>query len=502
MSPDDDRANSTRRYAVIAAVTLLTAVGYYLRVHHIGSRGVWWDEAGVWHMALTGRYQNQEAPLYCWIARIVMEIWRRNDPLALHFSAVVFGTLIIPAAFLLGRTVAGTACGLVAALLVTFSPVMLFFSQEAKAYSLLGLLTTLQIDAAVRLCRDWSRRCLLQLMALTSAVLAAHLVGLGVTGALSLTIGLSLLWQMRLRESRRVTFFHLIQAVLGIGLACAVGLSWTLLRPKLNTVVQTHYTKTLRDFFIYVLQSAVDWQHPLQMNFTRKLYLALALAGVVAFLWRRRGEAALALVLPIVAVLTGLYLHLGEMSTWPWFRYATPIVVPFLVLVAAGITCLPSLRPNVLLLGGLLASWYADPVGLLIWQQDLRWNRGGQYRNASAELARVSKDLAGILFVKQDTDFGEESDRMISLFAIYRTEQLPSYYAHPSNDGIFPIDYRQVAGKIPVPFRTETKIDHLPPGRYAVFYGWDIDRGCPALFQQLVDTPDQLSGAFHVCRAP
>jgi hypothetical protein len=490
-----------RRYAVIAAVTLLTVIGYYLRVRHLGGRGVWWDEAGVWHMALTGRYQNQEAPLFCWTIRAVMEIWRRNDALALHFSAALFGTLIIPAVFLLGRTVAGTACGLVAALLVTFSPVMLYFSQEAKAYSLLGFLTTLQIDATVRLIRDWSRSRLLQLMALTSAVLATHLVGLGVTGALALTLGLSLLWQLRRPGSRRAVFFRLVQSVVGIGVACAIGLSWTLFRPKLDTVVQTHYTKTLREFFFYVLQSAVDWQHPMQITFTRELYVALALVGIIAFVWRRRTESALALVLPCVAVLTGLYLHLGEMSTWPWFRYATPVVVPFLVLVSAGITCLPGLRPNLLLLGGVLACWYADPTGLLIWHDDLmNWHRGTPYQNASADLDRFSRDLTGILFVKQNTTFGEETDRMISLFAIYRTEQMPSYYALPNNDGIFQIEYRQVAGNLPVPFRTQTKVDRLPPGKYAVFYGWDNDRGCGALFQQLVEEHAQPSMAFHICR--
>jgi 4-amino-4-deoxy-L-arabinose transferase-like glycosyltransferase len=64
-----------------------------------------------------------------------------GDPLLwLRVPSLVAGTLLVPATFVLGRRLAGSRAGLVAAALCALSPFMIFYSTEARAYALMALL--------------------------------------------------------------------------------------------------------------------------------------------------------------------------------------------------------------------------------------------------------------------------------------------------------------------------------------------------------------------------
>lgn len=52
----------------------------------------------------------------------------------LRFLSALFGTLTIPVIYLIGRDVCGRLGGVVAAALLTFSTVHVYYSQEARAY--------------------------------------------------------------------------------------------------------------------------------------------------------------------------------------------------------------------------------------------------------------------------------------------------------------------------------------------------------------------------------
>jgi hypothetical protein len=89
------------------------------------------------------------------------------------FSALV-GTLTIAAAYLAGRELAGKRAGLIAAALVAASPILIWYSLEARSYGLLVLFSTLALAFCARSLRDPGPRPLV-LWALSSALaIASH----------------------------------------------------------------------------------------------------------------------------------------------------------------------------------------------------------------------------------------------------------------------------------------------------------------------------------------
>jgi hypothetical protein len=90
-------------------------------------------------------------PLYT----VAMRPWiglTGDSPFALRYSALLFGTLAVSLTYVMGRRLLGTPVGLVGALLVTFSPHLVWYSQEAKMYSailILGLLAIYGLRRAV-----------------------------------------------------------------------------------------------------------------------------------------------------------------------------------------------------------------------------------------------------------------------------------------------------------------------------------------------------------------
>jgi mannosyltransferase len=63
-----------------------------------------------------------------------------HSPLALRLPSLVAGVLSIPATYLVGARTVGRRAGLLAATIVALSPFMIYYSGEARAYSLLMLL--------------------------------------------------------------------------------------------------------------------------------------------------------------------------------------------------------------------------------------------------------------------------------------------------------------------------------------------------------------------------
>ena len=87
-------------------------------------------------------YVNQ-APLF-YLMTWLLRPWGDGE-FILRLPAAIAGVLTVFAVYLLGKELFGRRAGLVAALLTSVSPYMVWYSQEARNYSLLMLLTTLQM---------------------------------------------------------------------------------------------------------------------------------------------------------------------------------------------------------------------------------------------------------------------------------------------------------------------------------------------------------------------
>lgn len=128
-------------------VGLFTALAAMLRFVDLGSQGLWYDEA--WTRDITVAPLSRMArmipvtestpPAYYVLNWIT---WRvaGGSQFALRSVAALAGTLTVPAVWAAGRLLVSRRAGLIAALACAVSPLMWWYSQEARAYSLAALL--------------------------------------------------------------------------------------------------------------------------------------------------------------------------------------------------------------------------------------------------------------------------------------------------------------------------------------------------------------------------
>jgi 4-amino-4-deoxy-L-arabinose transferase-like glycosyltransferase len=132
------------------ALALVCAAGAALRVATLGTQSLWFDEAVTAHlvrMDLPGLlsaipHSESSPPLYYVLAWLWSRLFGTGE-VALRSLPALLGTATIPVVWALGRRLGGERAGLAAAALVAVNPMLVWFSQEARAYALLALLGAL-----------------------------------------------------------------------------------------------------------------------------------------------------------------------------------------------------------------------------------------------------------------------------------------------------------------------------------------------------------------------
>ncbi len=136
-------------------ILLLTLLGALLRFYAIGRQGFWYDES--YTVLLTGRGPGEmlrlipqlesTPPLYYCVAWIWARIFGFG-PAGLKSLSAVCGTLAIPVAYAAARKLLPSQrAALIVAALTACSPLLVWYSQEARAYSMLVLFSALTLLA-------------------------------------------------------------------------------------------------------------------------------------------------------------------------------------------------------------------------------------------------------------------------------------------------------------------------------------------------------------------
>ena len=128
--------------------TVLAAFAW--RVYHLGYQSLWRDEVDAIRFArwplpqllATFARPGWNGPLYFFLLRHWMAL-AGDGEFAVRFFSLLFGVLTVPLAYALGRKLLSPRVGLLAGLLAAFSPYLVWYSQEAKMYSLVTFLTLL-----------------------------------------------------------------------------------------------------------------------------------------------------------------------------------------------------------------------------------------------------------------------------------------------------------------------------------------------------------------------
>jgi O-antigen/teichoic acid export membrane protein len=127
-------------------------------------RGLWLDEATsvfearmpFGQMITTLRTTDVHPPLYFSVLWVSIRFFGSGQ-LAVRLPSIIAGALVVPMLFFLGREVYDRRTGVMAAALGSLAPIMIWYSQEARMYSLLMLFGVIALWAQVRIFRGGGR---------------------------------------------------------------------------------------------------------------------------------------------------------------------------------------------------------------------------------------------------------------------------------------------------------------------------------------------------------
>jgi uncharacterized membrane protein len=147
--------NRPRAFWIVAGLTLLGAL---LRFATLGVQAYHHDEivtasrvlrVGFGHAMDAVGFSESAPPLYYALAWLWTQV-AGNGEWGLRSLSAIAGAATIPVAYLVGRELRGARAGVIAAALVAVNPMLLWYSQEARAYALLGFFCALSLLYCVR----------------------------------------------------------------------------------------------------------------------------------------------------------------------------------------------------------------------------------------------------------------------------------------------------------------------------------------------------------------
>ncbi len=140
-----------RRYVML--VFILMCIGIIFRFYHLGYNSLWLDEAftlftanhplsGIWDIASNTtitpnalQFDPNNPPLF-YVIEHFMLVFGQGE-FVVRFIPALLGVLTIPVFYCIGKEFADDDVGIIMAALLTISPFHVYYSQEARAYTLM-----------------------------------------------------------------------------------------------------------------------------------------------------------------------------------------------------------------------------------------------------------------------------------------------------------------------------------------------------------------------------
>jgi uncharacterized membrane protein len=152
-------------------------------------RGIWLDEAISIHQAHLSfhdlfenlQYGDRHPPLHHVVLWLTVKAFGDGET-AVRLPSILAGTLAIPALYLLGRELYDRRTGLVAAAFGAASPLLIWYSQEARMYAFVELFGLLALWTQLRVIRNPSMGNWAAYILATAALLWSHYFGLLLIG--------------------------------------------------------------------------------------------------------------------------------------------------------------------------------------------------------------------------------------------------------------------------------------------------------------------------------
>ena len=348
------------------AVLLLVVLGAGLRLWNLEGLGDFdFDEvASVWYTRARLRdivgdialAPFEHPPLYYMALHLWIRCFGEAEAMVRALS-IPFGLLLIPVTYRLARCYVAAWPAVVAAVVVTTSPLLVFFSREARMYAPAALFAVLSLWLFERAMRSGRRR---DWLGLAICVAAGSYVDFTVAIALAAMV-LALPWHWR-RRRRRVLVFVAVGAA-----SVAILLPWLILARGLHDSLPAFGTGDLTPGLLVEIGRMAWLDLLVGMEEVRSGRLSTAIAlgaatlavgGVAAVVIRRRGGLMLGFMAAVVAFLALLLIF--DKPYQP--RYLLPAIPAIGVLVAAAIDAAPRVPLRSLAATGVALVLLVGPV--------------------------------------------------------------------------------------------------------------------------------------------
>lgn len=166
--------------APIGIVVLVCGVGAILRIHGIGQRGLWLDEALSvlyarldWAQVVELRRAGTNPPLYHFLLSLWVQAFGDSEA-AIRMMSAVFGVASIWALYRLTRAMLDERAAVLAAIMLCISDMAVAYSQEARFYALTEWLSIVTTWALYAWATSGRRRHLIAYTALMVAFVWTH----------------------------------------------------------------------------------------------------------------------------------------------------------------------------------------------------------------------------------------------------------------------------------------------------------------------------------------
>jgi mannosyltransferase len=192
-SPDAPVEPTRRSWAGLSwtawAVGALTLLAAALRLSTLGEQSYWYNEAATVVAVkasfgdMISRVSHVEGnpPLYYVLAWLWAKLFGTGE-VALRTLSALAGTAMVPAAYAATRRLVGSRPAVVVAALTACSPLLVWFSQEARPYALFALLATLTLLCFARVLEQPSPRRLALWAVVCALAVATHYFSIFVVG--------------------------------------------------------------------------------------------------------------------------------------------------------------------------------------------------------------------------------------------------------------------------------------------------------------------------------
>jgi mannosyltransferase len=342
-----------------AAAVLIVGLGFALRLFHLDSESLWYDELLQVNLALADiPSMLRRLPLHAAVPLdyLISHYWilLGNSDAWVRIPAVVCGTLALPLAFQLGRRMLGVKEGLLFMLLFGLSPFHVRYSQEVRPYAL-GIMGVLLFSYGIWRLRETGRwRYFIFVQAGAIILALSHYFAVTTLGVWLIFLGLDVVFSQERRQPLKTLGWALAASLVALSFLLALGWGTTLLKVsgafgetliEPEKFVAAPVEKPNAGAGPKITQEFVEGLvlGPLGSGRGLSLWLfnSLVILGLLSLMAQEKYKLSLLLFLWVTLPIVGILAFLVHRGTFFAPRYIIFVLPAYIMLLTVGILSLP-----------------------------------------------------------------------------------------------------------------------------------------------------------------